>query len=527
MKWIFFFTLLSSFAAIAQSDYVQNFDMKACATVKRLDSKGELYENVPIQDQGPLNTCYANSASLTLLGAYNKSHPQNKINQLSWMHLAYLTQKKVIDDVTNPDARLKDQAFYRLGDLCPLYNSVKGKKVCELELDYEKHNGKSLEYYPALLTDAFEHFQDFFAMPSVWDKINQKKDIIPPTCIDYLKYDLDKKISLEIIKDLNDDLFNSLLPYKDNAYDDGVFFDALKRKFYFSNFSDLNKIFHNLGTVFNFSPRDEGMRQFFNQSLTNTDEFFSAWNSIKEELETKFLPKLDKLKNTYVKELSSCIDNTLSKKVAPSNENLECREKTDGEKIADQYMNLVSLGYDEKFILHMINYKNLYSRSSLFDEFMNSLYKNCNVTIPNNLICEYESLNKESNVSKADRTFSKVIDHINKEGTSFNLSLYSNFMHKEPEETSGQHMVSVLGYATSCGEKKERCLLIQNSWGTQEKNIADSPFSDDIKPDKKKILKNSELNKTYEYGVYGKFWLCGDDILNKYATELATLKVKK
>src|SRR5690606_34216558 len=159
------------------------------------------------------------------------------------------------------------------------------------------------------------------------------------------------------------------------------------------------------------------------------------------------------------------------------------------------------------YIVDLLNSKNLYTRTSLFEEMMNNLYDNCDVQVPEDLTCDFVAkTDLPEDTTPSDLLFYGVMDQIDKQGTSAYAAFNWDFNRSDEEkkryqtrinervqelqkeliktsdvdtkknlenqiknlkDNSGTHAVSVLGYSQGCGEEKKRCVLIQNSYGDQ------------------------------------------------------------
>lgn len=553
--------LLVPFSTILYSQ-TPIFDEKSCSTVKRLDAKGGVYENTGIQNQGNLSTCYANTASMALLGFHNKENPSNKINQLSWVQLAFLTQKSHLEALDNAyfenDYKLANEVFARGGRLCPLYEAIKGKNLCELDAKFldEASFKKNLESNPGTLIEVTKRFEDLLSIDAFYNQMqNPNSKVISPQCLQRLDRKLDKVLSNKILKKLQPEIFEKLLPFKKAGVSSEDFIAALREKFIIDNFTKSSdgqnllsahkslQIYHQPSFSFNYEePKDKKfISSYFYQDAQdiNNDagtQFFQGLMDLQDKIDALFKEDFEKIHLENKKDLVECIDQSLSGLndilISFGGDGSECKQTNLSTKVADTFIELLSRGFNPNYIIDLLNSKNLHTRSDLFESMMKGLYTNCDVKVPEDLTCDLAfSDDVPEGFTSYDLVFDTTVDQIDEQGTSAYLALAWDFsrsnaqkerdaesrqeqitelqgklkISKDEEErrklkvriehlenNEGSHAVSVIGYSKGCGPEKKRCILVQNSHGEESLSDDQDFFHPSIIPD-------SEIIRTYEF----------------------------
>lgn len=575
----------------SQERIESHFDSKTCSVVKRLDEKNGVYENVTLQNQGALGTCYANTASMSLLGFYNKEHPDNKINQLSWLHLAFMTQKEhllAIDDGFYEDNhKLVEEVFERGGRLCPLYEAVKGKKVCELKSDFydEASYKKNLESNPDTLIKIIHDFEDLLAIDDFYQTMkNPHQKTISPSCINRLDRSLDKKIAKLITPKLNKNLFEELFSLKHPDISVEEFYQAFKEKFIVENFTKKNQGSNMLSASyimqlnhypdFSFSTTSpeslKFIQKYFAPSVIEDDnsfapEAFDKFYNLGNKINETFQPTFNQIHEDMRKELVSCINQTLNGVdeilISLGAQEGTCHTSTIGEKVADTYIGLLSKGFAPNYLLDLLNSKDLYTRESLFEEMMSGLYDNCEVEIPSDLNCDYWSsydLNEED--VPADIVFAVVKDQIDNQGVSAYIGLDFDFNRSEEAKNNYrarlaekvEHLKEKLSATKNAEEKisledeiyelettryTHALSVIGYSEGCSEERkrclLIQNSYGDEFSGEEgyysPSIIPDKERVSVYdgeEYRMksYGKFWLCDEELINKNFESVSRLR---
>lgn len=519
-------TLLYSFFLFSQESVIEMVNPD-CSSLKRLDGPGNVLEGHPIQHQGTLGTCYANTASLMLYSKFKKVNPDTDLKQISWLSLAQQTKKRQLNKVL--DIPISKAVFDEGGFAGEVYQSIKGQNLCAIptkDWSADEFN-RSLESNAYLFEQMMNKYENLFEDKSNIESSSLSDKYISKTCFDNINHQFDNGLLANLNKARHIEEFSIFWKYLKNPKIENLvkFKDYYMTHIFTSTFKkgESNALRFLASDSFLLGPNevfiDTALVDFIDESKMKSfkSDFYSNAYEVANAQQKTLIPLQSSLKIEFLK----CVTESIN--INPSLDKSTCSDKDNkkAQDLVDFTYFAAKEGVAPSFIKDVLTMDSpLKTKQEILTNFMSKAYKNCSYEVPmdwtakdinlNDLLLTAKSLDKSAaNFTK--EVFVALVD-MDLVGS---ISVSSNFLKpqdKRDENYRVNHAMSVIGSAKGCsiGDKKEQtCILIQNSYGLQA-NYQESNYPEYMIPALKvKDVTNFNGKKEYsKTSAYGKFWVC-------------------
>lgn len=520
----------------------------SCSKLKRLDSKGSVLENHPIQHQGDLSTCYANTASLMFFSKFKKDNPDSDLEQISWLSLAQENKKSLLKNIS--DKAITEDIFKRGGWVDQIYNSIKGKYLCGIPAKRwnKKEFNSSLESNAYLFEQVMNNYEKLFDDQSNFKHQEENNQYISSTCFNGINNNFDKGLLKNLGKARHVENFSVFWKYLKKPKIENLkrFKDYYMSHIFTSTFKQgESNALRFIATDTFFSGPDEifidsELKKFIEEEKMKSfkQDFYINATDVATAQEKALLP----LKESLEKDFVSCIENSL--KINEHSKVKSCNENNYNQvnNILNFTKHAASEGIAPSFIAEVLSMKSpLRSKQEILSQFMKSAYSNCSYPVPKNwkvVNMNRENLDLKSKENKKATTdfsldvFNALIDLDLIGSISVKNNFFSN--NKSNQESNGTHAMAVIGSASGCtinGKEAQRCILVQNSYGLgteseEVKGTKDSKYPKHMIPGlktKDAYSINGEIKYDKNLG-YGKFWICDPKAIDEYMNGIGAIQ---
>lgn len=519
-----------------------------CSEVSRLDSKGKVLENHPIQHQGDLSTCYANTASVMFYTKYLKENPTSDLKQISWLSLAQKNKEKKLDNLT--DSKISEDVFSKGGWIGQVYQSIKGQNLCGIpakEWSSDEFNS-SLETNSYTFRKIMDQYQDLFNDKSTIEVIDTNEKYVSPSCFENINHSFDTELKRNLNKARHVESFSVFWKYLQEPKIANLkkFKDYYMTHIFTSTFKkhESNALRFISSDSFLLGPEEVFIDSELNKFISpdKLKKFKSDFYPNASTVANDQQEALASMKDSLKKKFASCIEESLS--LTTFDSTATCNDKTSQQ--TEDVISFISFASQEgiapSFIKKVLTMESpLRTKQEILSKFMKSSYTNCKYKVPTDW--KVKTIGKQA-ILKNSKEYNKspfrysfdMFELLISMDLAGSLSVKTDFLANQNNlvPSDGTHAMAVIGTAKNCsieGKKNQKCILVQNSYGQSLESIdlkgsSNSNYAQYMTPALKSKNTYNYNNETQidENYSYGKFWVCDPTAIEKYMTGLGVIQ---